>query len=239
MKLNTLINLSFLLLGQIAISQNIGLAIKLLEQHALGGYSGTVLLSHKDQVVLSEGYGNTSSSNTQKITPETLFNIASITKSFTAVGILQLYEEGKILLTAPIHNYLDGVPKDKESITVHQLLTHSSGMPQGYVNIGVKESEKAKKNLLKEKLKSDPGTSFGYSNLNYELLSLIIEKVSGQLYEDYIRQNILNPVGMTHTLFWDEVDHHDELAVAQKIEKFRKPHQEKLCHHRLKLYQYQ
>jgi CubicO group peptidase (beta-lactamase class C family) len=104
------------------------------------------------------------------------------------------------------------VPLEKKAISISDLLCHKSGFEQNYVNCGLENSDDAIKALLNDSLISIPGRAFHYSNQNFELLAIIIEKVTNLKYEDYIRKIILNPLKMTNTFFWDEVKGNSNVA---------------------------
>lgn len=175
-------------------------------------FSFSVLIAETDNILLSKGYGYIDTLKTKQTDQNTLFHIASIAKSITAVGIFKLIEEKKIRLTDPIVKYFNNVPPDKQSITIADLLCHKSGFGQNYVNSGIKYSAEALNALLNDSLISIPGDAFHYSNQNFELLALVIEKVTGFKYEDYIKKLILNPLKMTNTYFWNEVDGNSNVA---------------------------
>ncbi len=198
-----------------------------IREHVANGFSGSVLIAKNKEVILSEGYGYTSPDMKYQINPNTRFNIASMTKTITATGIMILIEDEKLDTRTSLRELFAEIPDDKERITVHQLLTHSSGLPQKYVTSGISEGEKAMKRIWKTKLEFSPGTNFAYSNLNYQVLARIIEVRSGLSYEEFCYQRILKPAGMKNTHFWNEIDHKDETAVAQKIEAFKGNYQER------------
>lgn len=171
-------------------------------------FSGAILIAENDQIINKRAYGLSSIEYNVKNKIDTKFNIASITKMFTAVAALQLYEQGKIDLDEPIEKYLPNYPNEivRNSVTVHQLLTHTSGLNNFYVS----DSDKLKNSdyeqisdfiplFAKDTLLSKPGTKYDYSGTGFVVLGLIIEKVSGENYYDYIRNNILKPVGMSST----------------------------------------
>ena len=162
-----------------------------------------------DQIVYTQGYGVADDTGSP-VTPDTPFLIASLSKSFTALGIMQLVEVGKIDLDAPVQNYLPWfrvADADASSkITIRHLLNHSSGLSerQGYrrnlnSNPAGDALEASIRDLKKEALNSPPGTAFEYSNTNYDILGLVIQAVSGQSYESYIQEKIFAPLGMTHS----------------------------------------
>lgn len=168
-------------------------------------FSGTVLVAHNDKVIEKRAYGHASIEFNIKNKIDTKFNIASITKLFTAVATLQLYEQGKLKLNIPIGEYLPDYPNKlvRDAVTVHQLLTHTSGLNNFYVADLDKMKNSDYKNIsdfvplfVNDTLLSKPGTRYDYSATGFVLLGLIIEKVSGENYYDYIRNNIFKPAKM-------------------------------------------
>ena len=164
------------------------------------GYSGTALVALDGRPVISRGYGFGDRENKIKNSPKTIHDIGSITKQFTAAAILKLEMQGKVSTDDKITKYFQNVPADKSDITIHQLLRHSSGMTGG---IGgdfdkISEAEFIEK-VFASPLRSPVGTRFGYSNIGYSLLALIVEKVSGKSYESYLYSNLWTPAGMEMT----------------------------------------
>jgi CubicO group peptidase (beta-lactamase class C family) len=171
-------------------------------------FSGVILVSHNDKAIETRAYGLSSIEFNIKNNLETKFNIASITKMFTAVATLQLYEQKKIKLNIPIGQYLTNYPNKliRDSVTVHQLLTHTSGLNNFYVADldNIKNSEYKKVSdfvplFVNDTLLSKPGTKYDYSASGFVILGLIIEKVSGKNYYDYIKNNVLKPAKMFNT----------------------------------------
>ena len=173
------------------------------------GFSGTVLVAKGDQIVLNKGYGLAIRSQGVPNAADTIFCLGSITKQFTATAILTLEMQGKLKTEDPLSKYLEDVPPDKADITLHHLLTHSSGLVQDvggdYEQVGRDETVRK---ILALRLESKPGERFAYSNVNYTLLAAVIEKVSGQSYEDYLYEHLFKPAGMEWTGYrrpkWDE-----------------------------------
>lgn len=164
------------------------------------GYSGAVLVAIDGKPVISRGYGYADVERKIRNSPATVFDIGSVTKQFTAAAILKLEMQGKLSTADKITKYFDGVPEDKSAITIHDLLRHSSGLPGG---IGgdydeITEKEFVEK-VLAAKLRDEPGKHFGYSNIGYSLLALIVEKVSGGSYEEYLYKKLWKPAGMEWT----------------------------------------
>jgi CubicO group peptidase (beta-lactamase class C family) len=182
-----------------------------------GSPPGLSLVVVKDgQIVYNNAFGYADQPRNIKATPETVYHWWSMTKIPTAVAIMQLQEQGKIDLDEPVEKYLpwfDVIYPSAQSpiITIRNLLQHTSGLPDtipamvGWVHYDDEtpnQTEIVKKQFPKfNKLKFMLGSKAVYSNLNYLVLGAIIESVSGQTYEAYIIQNILQPLGMSHTNF--------------------------------------
>lgn len=179
------------------------------------GFSGTVLVARGSEEVLHKGYGWSDGARTRPITPATAYCVASISKQFCAAAILRLAEGGKLEVGDRIGKFLDGVPPEKEPITLHDLLTHRSGLPQTYASDGIADRAEAVRAILRVPLKGAPGAAFSYSNDGYSLLAAVVEVASGQGFETYLRENLLRPAGMVETRFWGEIDPRDPAAFAQ------------------------
>jgi len=164
------------------------------------GFSGTVLIEPDGKKVISKGYGYRNLELKERNTPNTIFGIGSLTKQFTSSAILKLEMQGKLTTSDTITKYFQNVPADKSTITIHDLLRHQSGLQS---NLGgdydaISETDFLD-TLMKSPLRFKTGTSFSYSNIGYSLLALIIEKVSGQTYEQYLYENLWKPAGMETT----------------------------------------
>lgn len=164
------------------------------------GYSGAALVALNGKPVISRGYGYSDIERKLKNSPQTIFDTGSITKQFTAAAILKLEMQGRLSTGDKITKYFQNVPPDKADMTIHQLLRHSSGLRGG---VGgdyekITEAEFVEK-VLSSPLRFPVGTRFSYSNVGYSLLALIVEKVSGQSYEQYLYENLWKPAGMETT----------------------------------------
>ena len=164
------------------------------------GFSGAVLVVKNGQVILAKGYGMANRQRKIPVTRDTVFDIGSLVKQFTAAAILKLEMKGKLRVTDPISNYFKNVPPDKATMTLHHLLTHTAGFPD---QIGDDYEEISRdafiKRALDTKLLSAPGEKYRYSNVDYSLLGAIVEMRSGQDYEHYVYENLLKPAGMSLT----------------------------------------
>ncbi len=173
-------------------------------------FSGTILIAQNGKVLVRKGYGMANYELVTPNGPQTKFHIASLTKTFTATAIVLLEKEGLLSFDDPLSKFLPDFP-NSDKIKISQLLTHSSGVPDFYA---LPEYEELKTKplaisdwigLLKTKpLDFEPGKQSAYSNSGYALLALVIEKVSGKSYEDFLRERILKPLKMSNTGTWDD-----------------------------------
>lgn len=175
------------------------------------GYSGATLLSIRGQVVLRKGYGTANDSTGALVTPETVFDIGSLAKTFTAAAVLVLESRGRLSLDDSLSRFLDGVPADKLAITLRQLLSHTSGLDEGfpYENPTAEEYEEvsrdeAVRRILAMPMAAQPGAQFQYSNPGFILLAAVVERAAGEPFRAFVRHALLEPAGMRHTGFWGE-----------------------------------
>ena len=159
------------------------------------------------KVVKARGYGLASLELNRPVTEDTVFEIGSMTKQFTAAALLMLVEDGRVALDAPLSKYLPNTPPAWDGITVRHLLTHSSGIPD-YLGVeglpdlsrrGLTHREIATVFFEKLSLEFTPGATWAYSNTGYLLLGNVIEAVSGQAYFDFLKERIFGPLGMRAT----------------------------------------
>lgn len=185
-----------------------------------GQFDGVVLVSEKGQIIYKKAFGIADREWKVPITIDTKFKIASLSKSFTALIILQLAQEGKIRLDGTIADYFpDYNGKQKDRITIHQLLTHTSGI---LTSINPEEEvikERLYHNLRdlikyaeEAELYSDPGSEFHYSNFGYNILAYIAEKVTGKPFDVLLKERIFEPIGMTNTKQYLDTQIEERLA---------------------------
>ncbi len=174
----------------------------------LNKFNGAVLVARNGVVLLNKGYGYRNAENKTLNTEQSIFQLGSITKQFTSAVILKLQEEKKLSTSDKLSKYFPNYPKG-DSITIQQLLTHTSGI-YNYTNdpnfmaneITKYKSREEMLALFKDKpLDFSPGTSWRYSNSGYVLLGYIIEDASKMSYEDAVRKYIFTPLQMTHSGF--------------------------------------
>jgi len=167
-----------------------------------------VIIVKDDDVLLRKGYGMAQLELGVPIHPEMIFRIGSVTKQFTAVSILMLYEQGKLDLQDEITRFLPEYPTGGRKITVEHLLTHTSGiksytgmtewLPLWRKDLTIEELIDVFKN---QPFDFEPGKKFLYNNSGYVLLGAIIEKITGMSYAEYLVENIFEPIGMDHSQY--------------------------------------
>jgi CubicO group peptidase (beta-lactamase class C family) len=177
-----------------------------------GGIPGITIAITKDQnIIYTKGFGVTNVDTKERLEPYHTFHIASISKTFTATAVMQLYENGKIDINKPLITYLPYFKlKDERyhAITIKQMLNHTSGMP----DVDDYEWEKAisdegaaeryTRSLVNDSLISNPGSEYHYSNIAFDIMADLIAKVSGIPFEKYVKENILIPLGMKESSFY-------------------------------------
>jgi CubicO group peptidase (beta-lactamase class C family) len=166
-------------------------------------FMGSVLVARDGKLLINQGYGDADLEWNVPNTPDTKFRLGSLTKQFTAASILLLEERGKLKIEDPVSKYLPDAPAAWEKITIYNLLTHTSGIPN-FTNFPDYRTTESKDTTPAElvarfrakPLEFEPGTKYNYSNSGYVLLGYLIEKISGQSYGDFVQQNIFMPLGM-------------------------------------------
>ena len=172
--------------------------------HDAGQLNGSVLVAENGEVIYERGVGWANVAWEIPNTADTKHRIGSVTKQFTSALVLQLVEEGRIDLQAPIRTYLPGYPEPQGSkVTVHHLLNHTSGIPSytGLPDFGDRMRDPYEPDELiavvsSMPLEFEPGTDWAYNNSGYFLLGRILEKVTGEDYADLLRERLLAPLGM-------------------------------------------
>ena len=166
-------------------------------------FMGTVLVARGSDVVLSKGYGSANLEWQIPNTPATKFRLGSITKQFTAASILLLEERGQLKLDDPIKKYVPDAPATWDTITIFNLLTHTSGIPNftnlpEYKTLKLEATPVAKTiaTVRDRPLDFVPGEKMSYSNSGYLVLGYVIERITGGSYEKFVTDNIFTPLGM-------------------------------------------
>ncbi len=175
-------------------------------QQKLFRFNGNVLVADKGEIIFQKSYGFSNFDNQRMLNDSSVFELASVSKQFTATGILLLADKGKLKLTDSLHQYFPELPYS--GVTLWHMLTHTSGLPD-YESAMNEKWDKSKiafnsdmiAFLGKEKipLVFEPGKKWEYSNTAYAILASVIEKVSGQTFAAFLSENIFQPLGMKHS----------------------------------------
>lgn len=169
-------------------------------------FMGSILVAKGGQVLIAKGYGLADREFAAPNTTDTKFRLGSLTKQFTAAAILQLQQQGKLSVDDLVSKYIPKSPPAWKDITIQELLSHTSGIPNYTSFPDYKEQERLPTTPLKliqrfidKPLDFAPGTKFSYSNSGYVVLGYIVQKVSGESYESYLKHNILDPLDLQST----------------------------------------
>jgi CubicO group peptidase (beta-lactamase class C family) len=182
-----------------------------LAQMAERRIPGLALAVVRDGIpVLVKGYGVADVENGVPVTPETVFDIASVTKTFTAAAIMRLVDGGRVDLDRPVRDYVTDAPESWSGLTVRHLLTHTAGLPETDVPtvngawLGDYTTRQMLDHAFGIPLSSAPGARFQYSDLGYFLLGVVIERVSGMSYGEFLRTVFFRPLGMDDSRLLDQ-----------------------------------
>ncbi|NHK32033.1 MAG: beta-lactamase family protein [Asgard group archaeon] len=200
-----------------AINKLENMIIDLMIQSNIPGFSVGIILN--GQPIYTRGFGQRSLEKKLPMTPDTLFGIGSVSKSFTSLAIMQLVEKGKLNLDDPIDKYFNvDISDKKKPITIKHMLSHSSGIPDlgavigslvrldknrpPILPIGSTKDIVSYFNKFKELIRFKPDEMFFYNNDMYHLLGALVEKITKIPFADYVTKNILEPIGMTRTTYY-------------------------------------
>jgi CubicO group peptidase (beta-lactamase class C family) len=193
-----------LVIANIALAQDVARMDQVVQSYVANGqFMGAVLVARGDEVWLSKGYGDANLEWSIANQPNTRFRIGSLTKQFTAAAVLLLEEQGKLKVEDPVKKYLPDVPAAWDKITIFNLLTHTSGIPNftDFPDYAASEPfattpEKLVARFSDKPLEFQPGEKGHYSNSGYILLGYLIERISGEDYAAFVQQYIFTPLGM-------------------------------------------
>ncbi len=188
--------------------------------HEKHQFNGVVLVAEKDEIILRKAYGVKDFETGEPLNPDTALEVGSISKPFTATAVLQLVERGRIDLDDSLVKFFPNLPY--EGVTLERMLSHTSGLydvccqseirPRFDEFYGKSDPPYSNHDYLAfirkdtPALLAEPGESYSYSNTAYLLLALIVEQVSGQEFDDYLKQNIFDPVGLQRTFLYSKMD---------------------------------
>ena len=192
-------------------------------------FNGNILFAESGQIISSKCYGYANLHTKEKLTKNHSFQLASVSKPFTAIAILQLIENGYLTLKDTVEKFLPNFPY--KGITIHQLLSHRSGLSQYTHFCDSPESVWPDKNKtinnddvieiisnIKPLKNYPPNYRYYYCNTNFLLLASIIEKVTGITFKDYLKKNIFLPLGMKNTVLYDRTNYHELKLPTQGYE---------------------
>lgn len=192
-------------------------AVRLISEQSqlrssIDSFSGVVFVAKGDRVLFNKAYGLADQSFAIPNNVTTKFHLGSMDKMFTGVAIAQLVQAGKLSFNDTLAKVLPDFPNKQmaEKITIHQLLTHTAGTGDFITNPAFRAHRESYRHLADylpvvadEKLQFEPGTRWSYSNSGYVILGLVIEKLSGQSYFDFVRDHIFKPTGMNETGYYE------------------------------------
>ena len=167
------------------------------EQHVA---AVSLAIARDGRVIYAKGYGHRDLARRITATPETIYNIASNSKQFTAACVLLLQQDGKLNIDDKLSKYLPAFPNG-DKITIHEVLDHTSGLTDylDMIDNATLTPAKVHAAVYKTKLKFRPGSKFEYSNTNYIVAGLVVEKVAGMPFDDFLRSRIIKPLGLHST----------------------------------------
>ncbi|HXY09481.1 MAG TPA: serine hydrolase domain-containing protein, partial [Terriglobales bacterium] len=199
---------------------------EMLRQHVPGL---SLLVVRDGKIIRSEGYGLANVELQVPVKPETVFQSGSVGKQFTATAVMMLVEEGKIGLDDPVTKYLKDAPATWQQVTIRELLSHTAGFTD-YPKTFDFRKDYTESQMLKIvegiPLAFPPGTKWSYSNLGYLTLGIIIHRVTGEFYGDFLQQRIFQPLGMSTTRIISEADIIPNRAAGYRLVKGELKNQE-------------
>ena len=193
-----------LLLAVPGLAQDVARMDQVVESYVANKtFMGSVLVARGHEILLSKGYGSANLEWNIPNSPDTRFRLGSVTKQFTAASILLLEERGKLKTDDPVKKLMPDAPAAWDKITIFHLLTHTSGIPSftGFPDYAAQEPfattpDKLVARFRDKPLEFQPGEKWSYSNSGYVLLGYLIEKASGESYQQFVQENIFGPLGM-------------------------------------------
>jgi CubicO group peptidase (beta-lactamase class C family) len=185
------------------------------------GFSGVVLVARDGAVMFHNAYGMANREKKIAMRPDTILAIGSTPIDFTMAGVLLLVEQNKLRLADPIATYLPNVPSDKQTMTIGHCMTERSGLPD-FHHLPTDadrdhtwiDRDEAVRRILAQPLLFAPGKGRKHSHSAWGLLAAILEQVSGQSYEEFVRERLFKPAGMTDTGFFGEPCPQERMAVG-------------------------
>jgi CubicO group peptidase (beta-lactamase class C family) len=198
----------------VVVELTLGRQIDLALQNELkqGVFNGAVLVTKGKETILRRGYGCQDREQELLNSPDIISDIGSMAKTFTATGILILEEQGKVKLSNTLSRFYPDTREEVGAITIEQLMLHTSGLKDNVSLSDFKSMTRAEaeKKILNRSLKFTPGERYEYSNSGYTLLAAIIEHVTGGTFQDFVKREILVPLALKDTRYYQEKDIEEE-----------------------------
>lgn len=173
-----------------------------------GVFNGTVLVSQNNEIIYRNSFGYADFDKNILLTPETAFYLASVSKQFTTMAVMLLKERGKLSYEDKLSDYFPDFPAYADTVTIRHMMTHTSGIPDHYglnaYKAGLNNDDVYELLIQQEKLDFEPGSKYSYSNGGYVLLSMVVEKVTGEPFHEFMKANIFTPLKMTNSLVYDQ-----------------------------------
>jgi len=186
--------------------------------HNEGKFDGTILVADSSDIIFKGAFGLANHEKESPLSTESQFYLASVSKQFTASAILLLFQNDSIAPDDPIHLYLPELPEIYYGITFRNLLNHTSGIPD-YYNFaklfnGFTNSDVLKELTKVDSLEFEPGTRYKYSNSGYVLLSILVDRISGSSFANYLKENAFLEAELAHTVVYDQFAEEPERRVT-------------------------
>jgi len=189
----------------------------------------SLLVAKRGKIVLAQGFGLSNVELQVTVKPETIFQSGSVGKQFTATAVMMLVEEGKVGLDDPLTKYFKDAPKSWNDVTVRELLSHTGGFGDYPKDFDFRKDwteDELLKRVKSIPLACEPGTNWSYSNLGYLTLGILIHRVTGEFYGDFLQRRIFHPLEMTSTRIISEADIIPNRAAGYRLVKGELKNQE-------------
>lgn len=182
----------------------------------------SLMIARGGNIIRAQGYGYSNVELQVPVKPESIFQSGSVGKQFTATAVMMLVQEGRIALEDPISKYLSNGPAVWNNVTIRELLSHTAGFTDYPENFDLRRDwteDELLKVIAGIPLAFEPGTKYAYSNLGYVTLGILIHRVTGKFYGDFLRERIFDPLGMSTTRIISEADIIPNRAAGYRLVK--------------------
>jgi len=179
-------------------------------QFEQGKFNGTILVADSNGIIYDNAFGWADKKEGDTLTTQTVFYMGSVAKQFTAMSLMLLKHEGKVKFDESIRKYFPELPQLMDEITLSHMLTHTSGLPD-YYDLGKFKPGFTNEDVLEvakeiDSLEFEPGSQYAYSNTAYVLLSMLVERISGQSWRNFLEKQIFAPLEMNYSEVYDQTE---------------------------------